>query len=158
MVGGEITAVSRVKCCRDSSDPPLRQGLTPYRLAQHQGRVEARGGLQAQPKAGNGATVVIHDDGEPGPHRWATLLAYPEVQQGMIGLPEVIGLGGFVSGEEIVGGTGGLAPGVGQRDQSRVQMLHDPRPPAIVGHGPAVAKRHVTHVAVDKGHSRGWCA
>jgi len=76
----------------------------------------------------------------------------------MIGLPEVIGLGGFVSVEEIVRGTVGLAPGVGQRDQGWVQVLHDPIHPSIVRHGPAVAQRDVTHLAVDKGRSRGWCA
>ena len=76
----------------------------------------------------------------------------------MIGLPEVVGPVGFVSVEEIVRGTVGFAPGVGQRDQGRIQLLHDPIHTLVVGHGPAIAECHVPHLSVDKGHSRWRCA
>ena len=110
MVGGKITAVI---ACKMSPEYPVifHCGRDLRHIAWRRVKAVwmARGGLQAEPETGNGPAVIIHDDGEPGTHRWATVMAHPEIQQGMIGLPEVIGLFGFVSVEEIVGGTVGLA-------------------------------------------------
>jgi hypothetical protein len=123
MVGGEITAMIGVKRRRDPSDPPLRHGFPPQRVAQDQGRVETRGGLQAQSEAGNGPTVIIHNDGEPWPSRWAPVLPHPEIQQGVIGLPEVIRLLGFTAVQEIVGRPGGVAAVMGEGDQGGARCL-----------------------------------
>jgi hypothetical protein len=117
--------------------------------------LDGRGGLKAEPKTGNGAAVIIHNDREPGTNRWATGMAQPNIQERMIGLPDVVGLFGFASVQEVVGGPLGFAAVMGQRDQGGVQVLDDPIHPFVVGNGPFVAQRHVTHVSVDKGH-RGW--
>jgi hypothetical protein len=73
----------------------------------------------------------------------------------MIDLPDVNGLFGLAPVEKIVGGALGVDAVVGQCDQGGVKVLHDAIHPMIIGNGPSVAQRHVTHLSMDKGHSRG---
>ena len=82
-------------------------------------------------------------------------MAHPNIQQGMIGLPDVIGLFGLVSVEQIVSGPVGVTALMGQRQQSGVKLLYDPIDPMIIGNGPSVVLCHVTDLSVDKGRS-GW--
>ena len=55
----------------------------------------------------------------------AVVLAYPDIQQGMIGLPEIVGLFGLVPVEEIIGGPVGFTAFVSQHNQGGVKLLND---------------------------------
>ena len=46
--------------------------------------------MKTHRKPGNGSAVIIHNDGEPGTCRGLTVLLYPEIQQGVVGLPDVV--------------------------------------------------------------------
>src|SRR5215467_8313283 len=63
MVGGEITAMVRVKRRRNATDIPPRDGLAPDRLAQHRRRWDRGGRMKTHPKSRNGSAIVIHNDG-----------------------------------------------------------------------------------------------
>jgi hypothetical protein len=126
MMRGDITAVVGIKRLRDTTDVPLGHGFTPQCLAQDQGRLDGGWGLKADPKPGNGPAVIIYYDCEPGTSRLPTVMPQPNIQQGVIGLPEVVGLFGCASIEEIIGGSVGFAAVVGQRDQGGVKVLDDP--------------------------------
>ena len=52
-------------------------------------------------------------------------MAYPDIQQGMIGLPDIVGLWSVVSVEQIVRGTVRFAALVGQGDEGGVELLDD---------------------------------
>ena len=81
-------------------------------------------------------------------------MAYPRIQQGMIGLPDSIGSFGFAPVEQIVRGPVGFTAAVGERHQGGVQVLHNAIHLIIIGHRPSVAQRNVTHLSVDKGGGR----
>src|SRR5512145_1471448 len=102
MLGGKITAVIGVKRLWNTRDLPLRQGLTPHSLAQDERRVDGGWRLYTEPKAGNGPAVIIHNDGQPGPHQLSVVMAHPQIQQGMIGLPDIVGSFSFAPVEQIV--------------------------------------------------------
>jgi hypothetical protein len=70
----------------------------------------------------------------------------------MIGLPDVVGLLRVVSVEQIVRGTVRFAALVGQGNESGVELLDEAIDPVIVGNGPSVLPRHLTHLSVDERH------
>lgn len=72
----------------------------------------------------------------------------------MIGLPDIVGSFGFASVKKIIRSPVGFTAIVGQGDQGGGKVLNDPIHPMIIGNRPSVAERHVTHLSVDKGHSR----
>jgi hypothetical protein len=74
-------------------------------------------------------------------------VAYPDIQQGMIGLPEVVGLWSFVSVEQIVRGTVRFAALVSQGDEGGVELLDDTIDPVIIGNGSSILPRHLTHLS-----------
>jgi hypothetical protein len=78
---------------------------------------------KAHAKPGNGAAVIIHNDGQPGPRRRAILPANPEIYQRMIGLPDIVGVCGLASIEEIERGAVGFRPGVCQGYQRGIELL-----------------------------------
>src|SRR2546430_16816165 len=112
MVGGEITAVVGIKCQRNTTDMPLREQLAPDGLTEHQSCLYRRGRMKTDPKPRNGAAVVIHNDGEPGPRRRPTVLLHPEIHEGVVGLPDVIRPLCFAAIKQIKGGAIGFTPGM----------------------------------------------
>src|SRR5215470_15248246 len=82
----------------------------------------------------------------------AIIVAYPDIQQGMIGLPEVVGLLRVVSVEQIVRGTVRFAALVGQDNEGGVELLDEVIDSVVAGNGPSVLPRHLTHLSVDERH------
>ena len=68
----------------------------------------------------------------------------------MIGLLDVVGLLRFVSVEQIVRGTVRFAARVGQGDEGGIELLDDAIDLVIIGNGPSVLPRHLTHLSVDE--------
>ena len=73
----------------------------------------------------------------------------------MIGLPDVVGLWSVVSVEQIVRDTVRFAALMGQGDEGGVELLDDTIDPVVVGNGPSVLPRHLTHLSVDERHGGG---
>lgn len=73
----------------------------------------------------------------------------------MIGLPDVVGRFSFASVEKIVSRAIRFTAIMSQCDQGRVKLLDDPVHLFVIGYGPPISVRNVTHLTVDKRH-RGW--
>lgn len=58
--------------------------------------------------------IIPNDDGEPGTRRGPTVLLHPEIQQGVVGLLDVIRPLCSAAVEQIKGGAIGFTPGVRQ--------------------------------------------
>ena len=79
MVEGKIAAMISIKCPWNAAYLPLRHGFAPDALTEHQGGLGRGRRLKAHAKPGNGAAVIIHNDGQPGPRRRAVLPENPEI-------------------------------------------------------------------------------
>src|SRR5947207_10362945 len=99
---GKIAPVIAGESRRNTYDLPIGYGLTPNGLAQGQSRLDGRRSLHVDAETSNGPAVIIHDDGEPGAYGRSIAGAHPDIQQGMIGLPDIVGLLRVVSVEQIV--------------------------------------------------------
>ena len=110
--------------------------------------------MKTKAKASNSAAVIIHNDGEPGPSRWPAFMAHPDIQQGMIGLPDVIGFVSLTPVEKIVGDPVGFAAVMSQCDQGGFELLNNPIHLVVVRNRPSVAQRYIAHLSMDKSH--GW--
>ena len=80
--------------------------------------------MKTDPKPGNGPAVIIHNDGEPGPHRVPLVMPHPQIQQGVIGLPDGVGLLCLAAIEQIKDRAIGFTPGMGQGHQPTIELLN----------------------------------
>ena len=63
---GEIGTVVGIKNFWNAADVPMRVPLPPYTLSQREGRSHRRRRIEAKIVAGNGTTIVVNDDSQPG--------------------------------------------------------------------------------------------
>ena len=114
VAGGEVGAVVGVEDGGDAADVPVGIGLAPDRLAQGQRRLQRRGRREAQAVAGHGAAVVVEDDRQPGPGRAVALVADPDVELGVVGLPDRVGRVGLAAVDQVEALAVGLRAVVGE--------------------------------------------
>jgi hypothetical protein len=91
--GSEIGAVVGVEHARDAADVPARLGLAPDRLPQRQGGLQRRRRAEVDRIPGNGPGIVVLDHGQPRPRRVTRRGHHPQVELGVIGLPDLVGTG-----------------------------------------------------------------
>ena len=90
VVAGEIGAVVDVEDVGDAAHGPARVGRSPDRLSQCEGSVHGRGRPGENGVSADGACVVVHNDGEPGPVRFPVKADDEDVEFGVVGLPSAI--------------------------------------------------------------------
>jgi hypothetical protein len=100
---GEVAAVIGVEHFGDAEDRPVRVGPPPDRLPERQCRLHGGRAVERKQEAGDGAAVVIDDDGQPRTCRRAIVASGPEIELGVIGLPDLVGTLGFAAMNQIVG-------------------------------------------------------
>lgn len=150
MVGVEHT--------RDPAHLPAGVGFTPDAVAQRQRGVDRRGRLQAERIAGHGAGVVVLDHTQPRPGRLGRGRDDPQVQFGVVGLPDLVRSRSLASVHQIEHLLVALGALVGQRRQTRVEPSDDGVHRGIGGPRPALPAGQLDHLAVD-GRRRGrWSA
>src|SRR5262245_19314741 len=150
MLGGKIATVIRVKYRRNARECPLRQGFAPNRLAQRQSGLDRGWGLKAESETCNGPTIIIHNDRKPRACQWLTAITHPNIQQRMIGLPDVIRFVGFAPVQEIVGHAVRFTALMGQGDQRWVKLVNDAVHMFVIGNSPPMTGGDVTYWTVDK--------
>ena len=91
--GGEVRAVVDVERAGDAAHVPAGPGLAPDRLPERQRGGQRRRGAQVDRVPGDGPGVVVLDEGQPRPARPARRGEHPQVQQGVVGLPDLVRLG-----------------------------------------------------------------
>ena len=101
VLGREVAAVVGIEDPGDAADLPARSALAPDRLPQRQGRLDRRRGRERQRVARHGTAVVVEDDGQPRLLGLATPVFEPDVQLGMVGLPDGVGRGRFVAVDQV---------------------------------------------------------
>jgi len=89
---GEVRAVVDVERIRDAAHVPAGPGLAPDRLPERQRGGQRRRGAQVDRVTGDRPGVVVFDDGQPRPARPTRRGDHPQVQQGVIGLPDLVRL------------------------------------------------------------------
>ena len=105
---GEIAAVIRVEDLGNAEDDPVGVRFPPDRLAQRQGSAGRRRAVEGNAKARNRATVVVDDDGQPRPSCFAVGSLGPEIELGVVGLPDLVRAFGFTPMNQVVGFAIGL--------------------------------------------------
>lgn len=128
--------------------------LRPMAWAQHQRRLKGRGVPEAEADAGDGAAVVVEDDGQPRLGRPAALIEQPEVELGVVGLPELIRPARVAAIQQVERLPVGLGPIVRQRNQGRVEPADDGVDGAVARGGPALPRGDRGHLPMDGGHRR----
>ena len=76
----------------------------------------------------------------------------------MIGLPDIVGVCGLASIEEIECGAVSFCPGVCQGHQPGIELFDDRIHTMIGGDMPPMLERYRTDLSVHKRHSWGRCA
>ena len=101
-------------------------------------------------------TVVVEDDRQPRSGGLVPLVAHPEVEGRVVGLPDLIGSAGLAAAEQAVEQVEllpiGCRPLVRERDQGRVGEVEPADhvvDPAVAGHRPALLVRHGDDPALD---------
>jgi hypothetical protein len=100
---GEVAAVVGIEDLGNAEDDPVGVGFPPDRLAQHQGGACRRRAIEGNEEACDRATVVVDDDGQPRPCRLAVGPFGPEIELGVIGLPDLVRPFGFTPMNQVVG-------------------------------------------------------
>jgi hypothetical protein len=72
---------------------PGRVGLAPDRLPQRQGGLQRRRGAEVDRVPGDGPGMVVFDHGQPRPGRLTGRGHHPQVELGVVGLPDLVGAG-----------------------------------------------------------------
>jgi len=95
--------------------------------------------------------VVVFDQGQPWPARQAGRGEYPQVQQGVVGLPDLVRLGGFAAVHQVEHLLVPLGALVGERGQRRVNAPHDVVHRGVARRRPPLFPGHLGRLAVHRG-------
>jgi hypothetical protein len=146
-----------VERARDAAHVPAGPGLAPDRLAERQRGRQRRRGAEVDRVPGDRAGVVVFDDGQPRPARPAGRGEHPQVQQGVVGLPDLVRLGGLAAVHQVEQLLVPLGALVRERGHRRVDALHHVVHRDVARHRPPLRPGHLGHLPVHRG-DRGWRA
>ena len=99
--GGEVRAVVDVERLRDAAHVPAGPRFAPDRLAERQRGGQRRRGAEVDRVPGDRPGVIVLDQGQPRPARLTRRGEHPQVQQGVVGLPDLVRLGGLAAVHQV---------------------------------------------------------
>ena len=91
----------RVEHGRNAADMPGGDDFAPDGGTQDESGLQGGGCLKTHPQPRNGPTIIVHDHRQPGTRRLSVIVDQPEVHEGMIRLPDGIGVGRFAAIDQI---------------------------------------------------------
>ena len=118
---------------------PIRPGLAPDRLAERQRGRQRRGGGEVDRVPGDSAGVVVLDQCQPRPGRAARRGDHPQVQQGVVGLPDLVRPGRFAAVHQVEHLLVPFCALVRERGHRRVDAPHDVVDRGVAGYRPPLA-------------------
>src|SRR5258707_12800399 len=156
MMRREIAAMIRVKLRRNTAQMPAWITLSPYRLMERQSGIHGAWVIKAHHIADNGPTVIIYDGGQPRTSRQSLLIEKDDFEEGVIGLPECIGLCGFTPVQHVKSLFVGFAAFMSQCQERRGYRLHTAIDRTVAGTRPPLLCSDFERVPIDESHGRGW--
>ena len=135
----------------DAAHVPAGPGLAPDRLAERQRGGQRRRGAEVDRVPGDRAGVVVFDDGQPRPARLAGRGEHPQVQQGVVGLPDLVRLGGLAAVHQVEHLLVPLGALVREGGHRRVDAPHHVVHRGVAGHRPPLRPGHLGGLPVHGG-------
>ena len=127
---------------------PGRVGLAPDRLPQRQGGLQRRRGAEVDRVPGDGPGMVVFDHGQPRPGRVTGRGHHPQVELGVIGLPDLVGAGRLPAVDQLEHLRVALGPLDRKGPQRRVDAADDRIDGGVGRDGPSFPLRDLGDLAV----------
>lgn len=109
-----------------------------------------------RPEIGHRSAVIVDDHGQPGTGRRFLVVEDPDIERGVIGLPDLVRVASLPSIEQVVLLAGGLRPGPRQGDERRIECADDRVDAGVARNGPATLLGNGGSLAVDDSRAQGW--
>ncbi|AOF95319.1 hypothetical protein BSY17_4168 (plasmid) [Sphingobium sp. RAC03] len=153
MKAGEVRSVIDVQDVGNAAYRPGRIGLAPNRLSQRERRVERGGRAEENHVACYHARVIVQHRRQPRPHRATAGIEDQDIELGVIGLPDRIGVFGAVPMHQLELVAEGGSTFMCQGQHRRIDPPHDIAHAAIGRHSPLPFADDGGETAMD-GHDR----
>ena len=146
-----------VERARDAAHVPAGPGLAPDRLPERQRGSQRRRGAEVDRVPGDRAGMIVLDQRQPRPARPAGRGEHPQVQQGVVGLPDLVRVGGLAAVHQVEHLLVPLGPLVCEHGHRRVDVPHHVVHRGVTGRRPSLVPGHLGGLAVHGGDG-GWRA